>query len=100
MVPITRFNWYTNSTLNVANLEPGLLPTSKAMECLLGQFPALKEQGITLCIYTLPTTLRGYAIHPGANTGIARANAVWGPILETPRRFPPRRSGGTWQICP
>lgn len=51
------------------------------MKYLLGHLPALKEQGITLYVYALPTMLRSYAIHLGANAGIAKANAVWGPIL-------------------
>ncbi|KAJ3464888.1 hypothetical protein MRS44_009674 [Fusarium solani] len=87
-VPMTGFNWYMNSTLEIANLEPGHLPTTKAMEYLLGQLPDLKEKGITLYVYTYPKALRGYAIHPAANAGVAKANAVWGPILEKMQSFP------------
>lgn len=87
-VPMTGFNWYLNSTLDTADLEPGLLPTSHAMGYLLSQLPALKEKGISLYVYVYPTTLRGYAIHPGTTAGIENANAVWGPILEKMQSFP------------
>jgi FAD/FMN-containing dehydrogenase len=87
-VPMTGFNWYMNSTLETADLEPGHLPTTKAMEYLLGQLPDLKEKGITLYVYAYPTVLRGYAIHPAANAGVDKANAVWGPILEKMQSFP------------
>ncbi|TVY64581.1 putative FAD-linked oxidoreductase [Fusarium oxysporum f. sp. cubense] len=87
-VPMTGFNWYMNSTLETADLEPGHLLTTKAMEYLLGQLPDLKEKGITLYVYAYPTVLRGYAIHPAANAGVDKANAVWGPILEKMQSFP------------
>ncbi|PNP60890.1 hypothetical protein FNYG_14377 [Fusarium nygamai] len=58
------------------------------MEYLLGQLPNLKEKGITLYVYAYPTVLRGYAIHPAANAGVDKANAVWGPILTKMRSFP------------
>lgn len=82
------FNWYMNSTLNAAGLEPGVLPTSKAMEYLLGQLRALEEQGITMYVYALPTTLRGHAIRPGANASIANANAAWDLIPENMQSLP------------
>lgn len=58
------------------------------MEYLLGQLLELKEQGSTLYVYLLPTTLSGYAIHPGSNAGIAKANAMWGPILDKMQSLP------------
>ena len=85
---MTGFNWYLNSTLRTVDLEPGHLPTTKAMEYLLGQLPDLKEKGISLYVYAHPTSLRGYAIHPGVNAGIDKANTVWGPILEKMQSFP------------
>lgn len=44
--------------------------------------PALHEMGISAYFYvSSPTAIRCYAVHPGNNSGIANANAVWGPIL-------------------
>jgi FAD/FMN-containing dehydrogenase len=43
-VPMTGYNWYLNSTLDAADVEPGELPTTKAMTYLLGKLPELKEK--------------------------------------------------------
>jgi hypothetical protein len=85
---MTGFNWYINSTLNVSNPETGETPTSSAMAYLMSELPGLKEKGISAYFYVSPTAVRCYAIHPGANSGTANANAVWGPILEKMQSFP------------
>ncbi|KAI9152342.1 putative FAD-linked oxidoreductase [Paramyrothecium foliicola] len=87
-VPMTGLHWYLNSTIDVDEQEPRQSPTSQAMEFLLGQLPALKEQGITLYMYVYPTMLRGHAIHSGSAAGVKDAHAVWGPILEKMQSFP------------
>ncbi|KAH7069057.1 hypothetical protein BKA63DRAFT_477810 [Paraphoma chrysanthemicola] len=81
-IPVTGFNWYINSTRDVSEFEEGIRPTSQALEYLLGQLPALHDQGISAVFYVRPTTIHGFAIHPGPQAGIAKANAIWGPILE------------------
>lgn len=87
-VPITGFNWYINSTLNVSNNEPGVTPTSAAVKYLLSELPGLHEKGISGTFYIFPTTIRGFTIHQGKGAGIAKANSVWGPILERMQRLP------------
>lgn len=80
-VPITGFNWYINSTLDPSDLETGTYPTSEALRYLLGQAKHLQENGISATFYTFPTNIRCFAIHPGSQAGIAKANEIWGPIL-------------------
>ena len=91
VIPMTCFSWYINSTVTDAsaiNPETGETPISAAMEYLLGQLPAIKEQGITAYLYVFPSYVRGWAIHPGNISGTANVNAVWGPILEKMQSFP------------
>ncbi|KAJ4208231.1 hypothetical protein NW759_013666 [Fusarium solani] len=90
-VPMTGFNWWINSTLtgpNSTDYEVGRTPVSEAMEYLLSKLPDLQEKGITAYIYASPTSVRCYAIHPADRSGIANANAVWGPILSKMQEFP------------
>jgi hypothetical protein len=87
-VPITGFNWYINSTLNVSNLEPGTYPTSAALRSLLSETPGLHEKGLSATYYVFPDHMRGFAIHPGAQAGIANANAIWDPILSKMSSLP------------
>ncbi|KAH7392884.1 hypothetical protein BKA66DRAFT_439018 [Pyrenochaeta sp. MPI-SDFR-AT-0127] len=87
-VPITGFNWYINSTLNVSDAEPGTYPTSAALRYLLGELPGLQKQGISATFYVFPTTIRAFAIHAGKQAGLAKANLIWGPILERMQSFP------------
>ncbi|VUC37252.1 unnamed protein product [Clonostachys rosea] len=90
-VSLTGFNWWINSTLtgsNSTNYETGQTPISEAMEYLFSELPNLQEQGITAYIYASPSSVRCYAIHPADRSGIANANAVWGPILSKMQSFP------------
>lgn len=87
-VPITGFNWYINSTLNASDLEQGTYPTSEALRYLLGQAKHLQENGISATFYTFPTNIRCFAIHPGSQAGIAKANEIWGPILSNVSSLP------------
>ncbi|KAK7709789.1 hypothetical protein SLS64_006030 [Diaporthe eres] len=87
-VPITGFNWYINSTLNASDLEPGTYPTSEALRYLLGQAKHLQDNGISATFYTFPTNIRCFAIHPGTQAGIAKANEIWGPILSNVSSLP------------
>lgn len=80
-VPVTGYNWYINSTRAESEFEDGIRPTSQALEYLLGQLPALHDQGISAVFYVRPTTIHGFAIHPGPQAGINKANRIWGPIL-------------------
>lgn len=87
-VPITGFNWYINSTLNASDLEQGTYPTSEALRYLLGNAKDLQEKGISATFYTFPTYIRCFAIHPGSQAGIAKANEIWGPILSNVSSLP------------
>uniref|UniRef100_A0A8H7NQN5 FAD-binding PCMH-type domain-containing protein n=1 Tax=Bionectria ochroleuca TaxID=29856 RepID=A0A8H7NQN5_BIOOC len=90
-VPMTGFNWWMNSTLagpNSTDYETGRTPVSEAMEYLFSELPGLQEKGITAYIYASPTSVRCYAIHPADRSGVANANAVWGPILSKMQSFP------------
>lgn len=82
-MPITGYNWYINATVT-GTMDPdtGVSPISTAMEYLFSQMPALHEMGISAYFYVpSPNSIRCFALHPGNNSGIANANAVWGPIL-------------------
>lgn len=61
---------------------------SAALEYLLSEVPGLQEKGISATFYTFPTNMRCFAIHPGNQSSIAKANEVWGPILERMQSFP------------
>ncbi|RDW74888.1 hypothetical protein BP6252_06030 [Coleophoma cylindrospora] len=90
-VPMTGFNWYINSTITDANAtdpETGVTPVSEAMAYLMGEMPRLKELGISAYYYVSPSRIRCYAIHPGSLSGVANANALWGPILTKMQSFP------------
>lgn len=81
VVPMTGFNWYINSTIDSSDLAPGTYPTSAALRYLMSELPGLHKKGISATYYVFPDHIRGFAIHPGTQAGIAKANAVWGPIL-------------------
>ncbi|RSL50200.1 hypothetical protein CEP54_012067 [Fusarium duplospermum] len=90
-VPMTGFHWWMNSTLtgtNSTDYEVGRTPVSEAMEYLLSELPTLQEKGITAYIYASPSSVRCFAIHPANRSGIANANALWGPILSKMQSFP------------
>lgn len=91
VVPITGFNWYINSTLtgaNLTNLETGETPVSAAMEYMFAQMPRLNAMGITGYFYLSAFAIRCFAVHPANNSGVANANAVWGPILSHLQSLP------------
>lgn len=87
-VPVTGFNWYINSTLSDSDVEQGTYPTSEALRYLLGRAADLQEKGISATFYTFPTYIRCFAIHPGPQAGIAKANEIWGPILSDVSSLP------------
>ncbi|CAG8952006.1 hypothetical protein HYFRA_00000742 [Hymenoscyphus fraxineus] len=89
-VPITGFNWYINATQRANGTDPvtGKGPISEAMAYLMGELPALQEKGVSAYIYAGNSQVRCYSIHPGNTSGVANANAVWGPILEKMSAFP------------
>ena len=87
-VPITGFNWYINSTLNHTDTEPGVHPTSAALQYLLSEIPELQEKGISGTYYVSPASIRCFSIFPGDQAGIENANSIWGPILEHVQRLP------------
>lgn len=90
-IPMTGYNWYINSTItgsNVFNSETGSTPVSGAMQYLFRELPRLQEQGISAFIYVDVSSVRCYAVHPGNASGIANANAVWGPILSKMQSYP------------
>jgi FAD/FMN-containing dehydrogenase len=84
-VPVTGYNWYSNSTKPAPTPEQltrGETSTSAAMQYLFAEMPTLHEKGISAYFYVAPHQVRAFAIHPGKAAGLANANAVWGPILE------------------
>jgi hypothetical protein len=90
-MPMTGYNWYINSTTtgtDVMDPATGEGPVSAAMQYLFSQMPALHDMGLSAYYYVSPSAIRCYAIHPGENAGIEKANAVWGPILAKMSSFP------------
>lgn len=87
-VPVTGFDWYINSTLSDSDVEQGTYPTSEALQSVLGRATNLQENGISATFYTFPTYIRCFAIHPGSQAGIAKANEIWGPILSNVSSLP------------
>ncbi|UQC87185.1 isoamyl alcohol oxidase [Colletotrichum lupini] len=90
-IPMTGYNWYINSTitgLDVFDSETGSTPVSDAMQYLFGELPRLQEKGISAFIYVDVSSVRCYAVHTGNASGIANANAVWGPILSKMQSYP------------
>ncbi|CAH0028278.1 unnamed protein product [Clonostachys rhizophaga] len=73
---------------NSTDYETGRTPVSEAMEYLFSELPSLQEKGVTAYIYASPSSVRCYAIHPADRSGVANANAVWGPILSKMQAFP------------
>jgi hypothetical protein len=88
-VPITGYNWYLNSTKKSTpeEIAKGIYPTSEAMKYLMGELPALQKQGVSAYFYVGPTQVRAFAVHPGTQAGIAKANALWEPILTKMQSF-------------
>ncbi|EXK25037.1 hypothetical protein FOMG_18279 [Fusarium oxysporum f. sp. melonis 26406] len=89
-VPMTGYNWYINSSItgpDALDSKTGQTPVSGVMQYLLGELPALQDQGISAFVYVDISHVRCYAIHPGRASGIAKANAVWGPILTKMQSF-------------
>ncbi|KAF4311732.1 isoamyl alcohol oxidase [Botryosphaeria dothidea] len=90
-VPMTGYNWYVNSTItgpDALDPETGATPINDAMQYLLGELPGLQERGISAFIYVDVSSVRCYAVHPGNASGVANANAAWGPILTKMQSFP------------
>lgn len=91
VVPMTGYNWYVNSTItgpDALDPETGATPINDAMQYLLGELPGLQERGISAFIYVDVSSVRCYAVHPGNASGVANANAAWGPILTKMQSFP------------
>ena len=90
-VPITGYNWYINSTItgpDALDPETGRTPLSDAMQYLMSELPDLQMKGVSAFIYVDISHVRCYAVHPGDASGIAEANAAWGPILNKMQSFP------------
>ncbi|KAL5610775.1 hypothetical protein FOBRF1_006892 [Fusarium oxysporum] len=89
-VPMTGYNWYINSSITTQDAldsKSGRTPVSDAMQYLMGELPGLQNQGISAFVYVDISHVRCYAIHPGKASGVANANAVWGPILTKMQSF-------------
>lgn len=90
-IPITGYNWYINSSITGPDaLDPvtGRTPVSDMMQYLMGELPSLQEQGISAFIYVDISHVRCFAVHPGKASDVAKANAIWGPILTEMQSFP------------
>ncbi|KAK2623642.1 hypothetical protein QTJ16_006823 [Diplocarpon rosae] len=90
VVPITTMAFYINSTntgANSSNPETGETPMSEAMAYLMSEVPNMQAQGISGTFYVSPTSMRAFVIHPGPASGLANANAFWGPILSKMSSF-------------
>lgn len=88
-IPITGHYWWINSTTaDQSGLGPTDTGINDALKFLMKELVKVYDQGLSGSYHPTQQTIRGFTAHPGNLSGIARANAVWSPILEKLQTFP------------